>query len=474
MARYHRRSLILFLILALLALTTSPSQGFLGTENKIKSAVFLSPKLVTSPGSVSNSYFFDMDFPRGHIGLKGFDAELVDEAGKPVPLHETYLHHWNVYPYYARKGSSKLPRQEMFKNHGFSRKDPETSLDSTSDIIIAKNGGLCMSTLIYYFGSASETRHTSSYIPDPYAIEIDNPEERPDGYEFKWHLNVHAIDTRGVEDKRGCLECLCDLYNVTVDEYGRALRPGYKGGLACCYDKTQCRVKSGFDNGEKTRNLYLKYTLRWVDWDNTVLPAKVYVFDVTDSWKRSVGDSQEHNCHVEYEVKPCKSNGDGCIDVKKNSFMMPFSGYIIYGVAHQHVGGIRAALYRENGEGICTSMPKYGNGVEPGNEAGYVVGMTSCYPADPVKVSYGETLSLEVNYSSVVGHTGVMGLFYILVAQQLPEPESSLPYLFQAHAESVSVLAFLAVTVLVAVVVLIAAVVYRRQNREDGYQSLST
>ncbi|XP_019093435.1 PREDICTED: uncharacterized protein LOC109129564 [Camelina sativa] len=217
MARYHMRPLILFLVLALLVLTISPSQGFLGTETKIKSEVFFSPKLVMSPGSVSNSYFFDIEFPRVHIGLKGFDAELVNEAGKPVPLHETYLHHWNVYPYYARKGSSKLPREEMFRNLG-------SNLDTTSsDIIIVKNGGLCMSTLIYYFGSASETRHTSSYIPDPYAIEIDNLEERPDGYEFKWHLNVHAIDTRGVKDKRGCLECRCDLYNVTVDEYGRAL-----------------------------------------------------------------------------------------------------------------------------------------------------------------------------------------------------------------------------------------------------------
>lgn len=84
----------------------------------------------------------------------------------------------------------------------------------------------------------------------------------------------------------------------------------------------------------------------------------------------------------------------------------------------------------QDGEGICTSMPKYGNGDEPGNEAGYIVGMSSCYP-QPVKVSYGETLTMEFNYSNAVGHTGVMGLFYILVAQQLPESESSLPKLFQ-------------------------------------------
>ncbi|XP_019093431.1 PREDICTED: uncharacterized protein LOC104756879 [Camelina sativa] len=439
MARCHMRSLILFLVFALFA---SPSQGFSGTKNKIKSAVFFSPKLVMSPGSVSDPRLFDIDFPRGHIGIKGFDAEVVDEVGKPVPLHETYLHHWLVQPYYARKGSSKLPQQEMFRNHGFSRQDPETNLDSrSSDIIIVKNGGLCRGvTLRHYFGLGSETRKTSTYVPDPYAVEIDNPEEIPDGYEFKWLLNIHAIDTRGVEDRKGCIECLCDLYNVTVDEYGRTIKPGYKGGLHCCYDKTQCRVKSGFGNGEKQRNLYLKYTVKWVDWDNTVMPAKIYFLDVTDSWKKSEGssiggDSLKHNCHVEYVVEPCKkTNGDGCIDVKKKSLMMPFSGYIIYAVAHQHAGGVGAALYRESGEGICTSMAKYGDGVEPGNEAGYIVGMTSCYPADPVKVSYGETLTMEFNYSSAVGHTGVMGLFCLLVAQQLPEPKSSLLDLFQEEA----------------------------------------
>jgi hypothetical protein len=241
----------------------------------------------------------------------------------------------------------------------------------------------------------------------------------------------------------------------------------------------QCLVRNGFDNGEKTRTLFLRYTVRWVDWDSSVVPAKAYILDVTDSWERSegpTGDSQEHYCHVEYDVKPCKTNGDGCVDVKKKSLMMPFNGYVVYGVAHQHSGGVGASLSREGGEGICTSRPKYGNGVEPGNEAGYIVGMSTCYPQEPVKVSYGETLTLEFNYSSAVGHTGVMGLFYILVAQQLPEPEISLPALFQAQTKSVSFFAFLAVTVVVvvAVVVLIAAVVYRRQNREDGYQSLST
>ncbi|KAG2293234.1 hypothetical protein Bca52824_039903 [Brassica carinata] len=195
--------------------------------------------------------------------------------------------------------------------------------------------------------------------------------------------------------------------------------------------RLRCLV-SGFDNVERDKISYLKYTVRWVDWDSSVVPAKVYIINVTDSWERSEGStgvSQEHFCHLEYEVKACKTNGDGCVDVKKKSLMMPFNGYIVYGAAHEHAGGIGAALYREGGEGSALDAQIW-KWSEHGKEAGYIVGMSSCYP-EPVKVSSGETLTLEFNYSSAVGHTGVMGLFYILVAQQLPEPESSLPALFQ-------------------------------------------
>nr|AFK39203.1 unknown [Lotus japonicus] len=66
-------------------------------------------------------------------------------------------------------------------------------------------------------------------------------------------------------------------------------------------------------------------------------------------------------------------------------------------------------------------MPSYGSGKEAGNEAGYIVGMSTCYPQPgSVKVFDGETVTLESNYSSSQRHSGVMGLFYLLVAEQLP------------------------------------------------------
>jgi hypothetical protein len=38
---------------------------------------------------------------------------------------------------------------------------------------------------------------------------------------------------------------------------------------------------------------------------------------------------------------------DGCIDVQRTSLTMPISGYVIYGVTHQHTGGIGSTLYGE-------------------------------------------------------------------------------------------------------------------------------
>ncbi|KAJ7957153.1 Stress up-regulated Nod 19 [Quillaja saponaria] len=404
---------LLLLTILLVALSTPYSHAFQKNENKIKSAVFLSPKFVLGTGSVENKYYSNIEFPKGHIAIKSFNAEVIDEAGNPVPLLETYLHHWLVERYYQHKNVT----HKKYDGH---------RVLSQKDYISVRNSGICQrGVLRHYFGLGSETRRTATHIPDPYGIEVGNPKEIPDGYEEKWLLNVHAIDTRGVEDKSGCTECRCDLYNVTKDELGQPLRPEYKGGLLCCYDGTQCRIREGFEGPR--RSLYIRYTVKWVDWDKAVVPVKIYILDVTDNWKKSSassGNSSEHDCKTEYEVEPCSSDGmdgSGCTDVKKTSVPIPSGGYVIYGAAHQHSGGIGSTLYGEDGRVICSSIPTYGEGKEAGNEAGYIVGMSTCYPQPgSVKINDGEVLTLESNYSSTKRHTGVMGLFYILLAEQLP------------------------------------------------------
>lgn len=253
---------ILSLAIFLLASSPLASKVPEKDDNSIRTSVFLSPPFFQQPGSVVNEFLFDVPFPRGHIALKSFNAEVVDAMGVPVPLHETYLHHWVLERYYGKK----------FTNAGV----------DLSKITLIRNSGVCKGTLQQYYGLGSETRRTSTWVPDPYGIEVGDPRSVPNGFEERWLLNIHAIDTRGVKDRLGCTECKCSLYNVTKDEDGRPLIDGYVGGLYCCYDKTRCQLSEGFNGGE-IRKLYLRYTVKWAPWDETMVPVKIYIFDVADT-----------------------------------------------------------------------------------------------------------------------------------------------------------------------------------------------
>ncbi|KAF5743640.1 hypothetical protein HS088_TW08G00225 [Tripterygium wilfordii] len=458
---------LLWSVMPLLAICSRHSQASWITGNEIRSAVYLSPEFTLGPGSVEDRYYFNIDFPRGHIAIKNFNAEVVDEKGNPVPLQETYLHHWVVARYLQR---TDLPNPEP----------NSIQEDRKSGYVSLRNNGVCQNKVLgQYFGLGSETRKTETYIPDPYGIEIGNPDEITDGYEERWLLNVHAIDTRGVEDSLGCTECRCDLYNVTVNKHGQPLRPEYEGGLYCCYDRTQCRLRQGFMGSR--RNLYLRYTIKWVDWDSFVVPVKVYIFDITDDRMRlndSNGLSAPHGCKVEYDVESCSASGvanSKCIDTRRTKVRIPTGGYVIYGVAHQHTGGVGSTLYRKDGQVICNSVPTYGEGEEAGNEAGYIVGMSTCYPEPgSIKISDEETLILESNYNSTRKHTGVMGLFYILVADRTPKHPlfSRLPVQMHRNMNFGSLawlLAFLGFAIIVAIGV------HRRfkNDTEDSYHPIT-
>ncbi|XP_073300111.1 uncharacterized protein [Primulina huaijiensis] len=384
----------------LLLLLASAHNSQAQTKNEIKTKVYYSPKIELEPGMVSNKNYPSIDFPQGHVAIKSFDAEIVDQDGKSVPLNQIYLHHWIVDKYFQSTLNSSLPP------------------------IFGNISGVCSgNALIQYFGSGAETRRTPSNVPDPYGIVVGNPSDAPAGYEEKWLLNVHVIDTRGVVDKVGCLECTCELYNMTRDGNGELLPPDYYGGLSCCLDGSRCRMEEGYN---KSGNItyYLKYTVRYLEWDTSIVPVRVFVLDVTDivtKVNNSQGIVYRHDCQVEYQVKSCSSIIDlaktRCIDTKSVSFTLPRGGNLVYGVGHQHVGGVGIALYGQGGRDLCTSIPKYGRGHAPGNEAGYVVGMSTCYPKPgSLKISDGETLTLVSKYSSARRHAGVMGLFSILLA----------------------------------------------------------
>uniref|UniRef100_A0A8R7V7V9 Uncharacterized protein n=1 Tax=Triticum urartu TaxID=4572 RepID=A0A8R7V7V9_TRIUA len=148
-----------------------------------------------------------------------------------------------------------------------------------------------------------------------------------------------------------------------------------------------------------------------------------------------VDGTDEDCCKVEYQVEECSAENRAnheCIHTKTTRAVLPRGGDIVYSAAHQHSGGVGASLHGQDGRLLCESLPTYGTGKEAGNEANYIVGMSTCYPKPgSIKVSDGEVLTIVSNYSSDCEHTGVMGLVYILVAEpQQPAPAPSLCFSF--------------------------------------------
>ncbi|KAL1554040.1 hypothetical protein AAHA92_14640 [Salvia divinorum] len=375
-------AIIMVTILALHHQTTAAT-------NVVKIEVFRSPEIVMEPGLVSSKDYFNIDFPRGNIGLKGFNAELVDERGNPVPLHEIYLHHWVLNRYFARKN---------------------TSVDGYDDLSIVRNSGICGNGLLQYFGVGAETRRTSTHIPHPYAIQVGDLATIPPGYEEGWVLNVHAIDTRGADDKMGCTECRCDLYGFS--------KAG--GGLRCCPDDSRCRLKQGFRG--KTKTIYLRYTVKYVEWDSSsIIPVDIYILDVTDVWTKvdqSKGIRPAHHCKVEYGVESCAAGveKDGCVDTKS------------------------APHYKVREEEPYAHLSQY----------------------------MGKERKLETRMVLFVeSHTGVMAFFYLLLAHTDQKPLPTLESKFMMVSEFIWPIVLFGVVVIAAVVALKGII-----GNSEGYEAI--
>jgi len=63
-------------------------------KNHIKTTTFVSKSFEMGLGSIAAKTFEDIKFPKGHVRIKSFDAELVDQEGNSIPSYETYLYHW--------------------------------------------------------------------------------------------------------------------------------------------------------------------------------------------------------------------------------------------------------------------------------------------------------------------------------------------------------------------------------------------
>ncbi|XP_024640417.2 uncharacterized protein [Medicago truncatula] len=357
----------------------------------------------------------DIEFPRGHIGVKSFDIDLVDEQGNSIPLYETYIHHWFALKY----------DENDDKNMSH---DPNDNTKPFGGPIIKRNQGTCNDLILpLYWGLGGESRGTISKLPDPFAVEVGNPANITKDWKEKWLFYVMFIDTRGTKNRKSCSECRCDqfnlpknFYNKTHDIHDKPLSHDYKGGIFCCHNKFQCKLRKGLP--APRRKLAIRYKIMWVDWNEQQIPVRFYVMDSTDRVKTN-GSKTIHDCLTEYFIPG--NNSSDHVHVQKASFPIEKGGYLIYGTAHMHTGAINATLYRQDGRTLYTSKTKYGTGKKAGNEKGYLVGMSVFYPKlGSIKIKDGEIVSMESIYKNEF-HTGAMGHMYFYLADRLPHGKYS-------------------------------------------------
>jgi len=387
------------------------------------------------PGEVSNSYH-RLEIPKGPLAIVSFEADVVesDEDGNivPVPLADAYLHHHVVFSdhkFYEREKNWWSPMKPKGANRGVS------------------------------FGAGTESRGTRQVFPSPYRFTTVKGED-------SLLANVHVINTRSMDAQEAhkCLECPCsseDRMLRDTDEDVTALFPAvmarkgtenqcnsvllgknntscspntYYGGLYCCEDGEYCMDELP-DKEPEMSTYHLRYTIEYepVSHETKLL----YLAACCDA----SGDLDLPG-NIEYDIPQCAGGDDeDCVHVLETTQTLhgPASGTfgtggssseedayieVVYMVGHLHRGGISVALYLNETELLCESLPTYGSG-EPGdigNEPGYINSMSSCTFDPPLIMRTTEKIRVVGKYNSTEAHTGVMSLFYVAVSDMPQEP----------------------------------------------------
>ncbi|WVZ17047.1 hypothetical protein V8G54_010029 [Vigna mungo] len=123
-----------------------------------------------------------------------------------------------------------------------------------------------------------------------------------------------------------------------------------------------------------------------------------------EKWLFSIMVIDTRGTHDRKEYTIPKNHENDSLHVKKANIPMTKGGYLIHDT---------------DGRVLCTPNPTYGIGKEAGNENGYLVGMSVCYPKPgSIKIKDGEILTIESIYENKF-RTEATRHFYIYLAEQI-------------------------------------------------------
>lgn len=408
------------------------------------------------------------------MAVRGWDVDMVrvhaDGTESPVKLNDHYLHHYVLY------FGEASGLQRMFEA---AERDPHTG-HMLKGCHAMKGAGLRryqsqmedegQGYTGVSFGSAAgaEYRHNPQRFDAPYRLLLRKPEV--------WAPTLHIINTNNSTRGGGAgarvsplLECPCtpqrkiDVANGTID--GRPADPPikcskafaatgnpschlstYEGGWRCCehgvfvIDTAKyCRLPNCAD--ERADKIYMKYTFYYEDAQQGARQMEAAACcDVTS-------DTQG-NENIEYDVPACPAGTapERCVHVAES--VQPLAYYrevpfrkpeksdlvdLVFAAPHLHYAGISLELFDyETNETLCEARRTpdnnggviYGNGSAPGNEDGYLVGLTPCVwgGGKARRFRRDRLMRTRAVYNATRRHTGVMSLWLSQVSAVLNTP----------------------------------------------------
>jgi len=400
------------------------------------------------------------------MAVTGFDVEMVrrkaDGSETLVKLNDHYLHHHILSMGHVETMNKVLhhaAEDKMFARmlgncHGMTRAPIHaflTSLGDNEDLVT--------------FGSAAgaEYRHNPQRYSAPFRRVIKKPQV--------WMPTFHVINTNKPVTHKSLpysplLECPCtpqrkiDVANGTIDGYppdppiqcshsfAATGNPScslstYVGGWRCCEHRvflidTDKECSDPKCSEEAQDEVFMKYTFYYEDASPETRPMEPSACcDVTgttqgvenieyDVPKCAFGTPPEECLHVAETVQPVgyyESHPKAPKDNHKADDLVD----LVFAAPHLHVAGLSIELIdhitnktlcsvyasKDNAHGVM-----YGNGTQPGNEDGYMVGLIPCVWGgnDAPRFKRNHPLRTRATYNSSRGHTGVMSLWLMDVS----------------------------------------------------------
>jgi hypothetical protein len=405
------------------------------------------------------------------MGISGFDPEMVrkhsDGSETRVKLSDHYLHHYILYfgQAHAMRELIDLAAGNEHSAHKITGCHGMTGAGMRAFHEHVAAEGKHLNDNLVSFGSAAgaEYRHNPQRFEAPYRLVV----RRPATWAPTMHIiNTNLADNTTMDDAPAVsplLECPCtpqrniDPVAGTID--GKAADPPihcgrefdatgnpschlstYRGGWRCC-EHGMFLVDT--DKACKTPNCTEKVV------DEVFMKFTFYYEDVNASTKElenaaccDVTGSGQGDTNIEHDVVPCAEGTppEQCVFVAESVQPLAYFGSLpgsrpwgsdlvdlVFAAPHLHWAGNSIELFdHETNETLCevhrtpdnSGGVMYGTGDEPGNERGYLTGLTPCSwgGGRARRFRRDHKLRTRAVYNATTYHTGVMSLWLINVA----------------------------------------------------------